>query len=130
MIKVVLDTNVLVSALLTPAGNAGRILNLALDEKLAICLDDRILKEYAVVLRRRKFSFPAQKIDEILDMFVSEGVPVVALPSQGVFPDEADRKFHEVAKTAEAFLITGNGRHFPAEPFVVSPKEFLDRITG
>jgi len=61
MKRVVIDTNILVAALIQPAGFCGRLLDLVVDGAVAACVDDRILAEYEDVLPRRKFHLPAGK---------------------------------------------------------------------
>jgi putative PIN family toxin of toxin-antitoxin system len=120
---VVLDTNVLVSALLTPNGTAAKVLDLVCSGTLLPYYDNRILNEYQSVLFRPKFSFDPESADHLIALLKDLGVPTVAKPFHKPFPDETDRKFYEVAKTAGCYLATGNAKHFPKEPFVVSPAE-------
>jgi putative PIN family toxin of toxin-antitoxin system len=127
---VVLDTNVLVSALLSPFGPAARILEMLIAGEVQLALDDRILVEYRQVLARPKFGFDAEAVAELLDVLQSEAVLVLAQPRRQPLPDPTDVAFLEVAAQAEAPLITGNQRHFPPElcqPVrVISLSEFLD----
>jgi putative PIN family toxin of toxin-antitoxin system len=131
-VRVVLDTNVLVSGLLTPVGAPGRILDLLLAGEIALLVDDRILGEYRIVLRRPKFSFPHADILSVLEFLESECELVPAAPSDSSLPDPDDLPFLEVAISGRAeSLITGNLRHFPppirrglAFP-IQSPAEFL-----
>jgi putative PIN family toxin of toxin-antitoxin system len=129
-VKVVLDTNVLVSGLLNPNGPPGTILNLTLHGRLTPHYDHRILVEYQNVLHRKKFGFSKELVQDILDYIQLKGVPVSSIPIQEPFSDEADKKFLEVARGGEVrFLITGNIKDFPEnEARVVSPKDFLNHI--
>ena len=129
MIKAVLDTNVLVSALWTPAGNASTIVDLILADKIIPCFDQRILDEYRTVLSRPRLAFPAGQVDELLTEIIGRGLSVIVLPSAIAMPDEADRKFYDTSRHCEAYLITGNSRHYPNDPLVVSPARFLE-ISG
>ena len=73
MIRAVIDTNVLVSGLLTPAGNEALIL-LAIHQGLVHpCFSEEILEEYAAVLARRTFAFPPDEIGAVIGMFRSQG---------------------------------------------------------
>jgi predicted nucleic acid-binding protein len=63
-----------------------------------------------------------------LDYVVSRGLRVDTISSDLSFADESDRKFYDVALAANAYLITGNAKHFPKEPFVVSPSDFLSNV--
>ena len=125
MLKVVLDTNVLVSALWTPAGNASAIINLILSEKIVPCFDQRIINEYRTVLSRKRLAFPEGKVNELLMEITNRGLSVVVLPSAIAMTDETDRKFYDTAKFCDAYLITGNARHYPEDPLVISPARFL-----
>jgi len=114
-VNVVLDTNVLVSGLLTPHGPSGRVLDLVLGGDLTPCFDDRIIAEYREVLARAKFAFDPIQVEAILDYIEAEGLHVVATPLGVSLPDPDDNAFLEVATaTGAEWLITGNLRHFPA----------------
>ena len=130
--KVVLDTNVLVSALLSPYGPPARILDLILLGKLIPLYDDRILHEYRQVLLRERFGFEPQAVEALLQYVELVGMKVVASPLAGhqAAPDPEDLMFLEVALTSRAeALITGNMRHFPPAirqgVRVVEPAAFL-----
>ncbi|MCL2486036.1 MAG: putative toxin-antitoxin system toxin component, PIN family [Oscillospiraceae bacterium] len=125
MTKAVIDTNVLVSALLTPDGNPAKILSLALNGRISVCHDSRILLEYEDVLSRPKFPFAPEDVSGLIDVLVQVGTSVVATPLTDRFTDEADKKFYEVAKHCGAKLITGNLKHFPDDSDVLSPAEFM-----
>ena len=125
--KVVLDTNVLVSALWTQAGNCSVILSQVLQDEIIPCFDHRILNEYRVVLSRPRLIFSPAQTNELLREITSRGLTVTVAPSTINLPDEADRKFYDTAKTCNAILITGNIRHFPEEPLIMTPAQFLAR---
>ena len=120
---VVLDTNVLVPALLSPFGPPGQILDLILAGDIRLAYDDRILAEYRQVLARPRFRFEEHAVADLLDYLVATGEPVSAQPLSASLPDPYDLPFLEVAatllSTGEAFsdtlLVTGNLRHFPAD---------------
>lgn len=128
--RIVLDTNILISALITPFGNAARILDMVLLGELQVLYDDRILSEFREVLLRPKFSFEEKDVDELLSFIESEGVKVTSSPINEPFIDEDDIPFIEVAITgmAEA-LITGNKRHYKGKSTkrikIMTPDEFL-----
>jgi putative PIN family toxin of toxin-antitoxin system len=126
MLRVVLDTNVLVSALWTPDGNASTIINLILTDIIVPCFDQHILNEYHVVLSRPRLAFPAGQINELLSEITNRGLSVIILPSSIRLPDESDRKFFDTAKYCEAYLITGNIKHYPKDPIILTPARFLD----
>ena len=126
MIKAVLDTNILVSALWTPAGNESAIINLILSDKIVPCFDQHIINEYRAVLLRPRLAFPVNQVDELLTEITGRGLSVVVLPGAIAIADESDRKFYDAAKYCKAYLITGNIRHYPKDPLVTNPARFLE----
>jgi len=126
MLRVVVDTNILVSAFWTPSGNAADIISLILTDKIVPCFDQHILDEYRIVLSRPRFAFPAEQVNELLYEITGRGISVIILPSAIKLPDESDRKFYDTAKYCDAYLITGNIRHYPKDPLIVTPAGFLD----
>ena len=126
-INIVLDTNILVSALLTN-GPPATIIDLVADGKLTPFYNDVIISEYWDVLWRPKFGFHSLQISRMVDAIVRIGVAVEINRSE-IFPmkDEDDRVFYNVAKASHSFLITGNIKHFPPEPFILSPADFLKK---
>ena len=130
--KIVLDTNVLVAALLSPVGTCARLLDLILDGAIGICADTRILQEYADVLRRQELALPKVAVEAVLDFLHSLAEPIAARPLATALPDLDDLPFLEVAATAEAILVTGNLRHFPKKVCrgvrVIGPAECLELL--
>lgn len=127
--NVVLDTNVLVSALWTPNGKAAYILNSVLTGKLNICHDYRILEEYRNVLNRPKFHFQQWQINYLLDTINRDGFSIVPSPITNIpFTDESDRKFLEVAVSGNAILVTGNLKHYPFDPCIMPVADFYDLL--
>jgi len=125
--RVVLDTNTIVSAFITPSGKPAAILQLVLRGDFEICFNSAILAEYEQVLYRPKFTgkMHQQAILRFFEIIKEIGVDIIAFPSNINMPDEADRVFYEVAKEASAVLITGNKKHYPREPFIQDPAEFF-----
>jgi uncharacterized protein len=129
--NIVLDTNVLVSGLLTPFGPSGEIVRLVSAGALVVQYDARILLEYRDVLFRPKFQFDRQAIDVVLDYIRHSGQAVCAQPLHQRLPDPDDEPFLEIAVSGQATgLITGNQKHFPKHlrqnVTVFSPAEFID----
>ncbi|MFH2116004.1 MAG: putative toxin-antitoxin system toxin component, PIN family [Spirochaetota bacterium] len=126
--KVVLDTNALVSGMLNPAGKPGAILALVLEGELSVLHSPGILSEYHEVLHRPRFGFQSDMVATILGYIEEAGMPVYPLPANCSFPDEDDRVFYETALTGKAVaLITGNTTHFPAgDPLIFTPPAFLE----
>jgi putative PIN family toxin of toxin-antitoxin system len=127
--KVVLDTNALVSAILSPGGNPAIILALVLDEKLQICYSAQIMAEYEEVLFRPKFNFETSRLRIILETIQETGALYITEISDTPMQDESDRTFYDTARCAGAFLITGNTKHYPQESFIFTPAEFVSNIT-
>ncbi|MCL2196322.1 MAG: putative toxin-antitoxin system toxin component, PIN family [Treponema sp.] len=125
--RVVIDTNVLVSALISANGTPAKILAALLNDKITILYDNRIIFEYLKILSRDIFKFDNEVINELIIYIHHKGEYINADYSKVKFEDEIDKKFYEVFKTGFAgFLITGNKKHFPKEKEIVSPKEFIE----
>jgi putative PIN family toxin of toxin-antitoxin system len=125
MIQVVLDTNILVSALWSASGHPAKIFAMFIKGEIILCYDARIMTEYKDVLNRPQFAFKHSKIGAVLNRVRNDGLSVVAKPSDASFEDEDDKMFYEVAKACGATLITGNRRHYPDEPFIMTAAEFV-----
>lgn len=130
-IYAVIDTNVLVSALLSRFKNTSTvqlIQHLILGDIIPI-YNDEILEEYYSVLSRPKFNFPDSLIDETLYVIKKFGINSSRQETEEQFPDPNDIVFYEVALANEdSFLVTGNTKHFPKKPFVVTPAEMLQIV--
>lgn len=123
--NVVIDTNVLVSALWSKNGTCANILYRVLNYDLIIVYDKRILHEYKIVLERQKFGFEKDEVESIINFIKNEGLCIVAKPLDIRFVDEADKKFYEAAKTLNCKIITGNKKHFPDDKNILLPSEFV-----
>ena len=127
--RVVVDTNVLVSALLNPRGTPASVLHVVLEERVTVCYDTRVLAEYEEVLNRREFAFEPQEVRGLIQLVRETGMPVSAIPAGVRLSDPDDVAFAEVSISAKAdFLITGNLNHFPqrfGSTRVVTPAVFL-----
>lgn len=134
--KIVLDTNVIVSGLLQPLGNPAKVLTLALAGAVRFCHDKRMLAEYAEVLARPRFKFDERMVREVLAKFDADGQSVNATGQRDLdLPDADDEPFLAVALTASAdYLVTGNLADYPAEKrrgcAVISPAEFMEVWRG
>ncbi|MBP7582883.1 MAG: putative toxin-antitoxin system toxin component, PIN family [Spirochaetes bacterium] len=128
--KVVLDTNVLVAALLNPRGIPADILNLVLNEEVTLCYDDRIIGEYRSVLKRDKFHLDSDDVDTVIDFLEEAGIRVDAKPLKATAVDPDDAMFYEVLESSGSdFLVTGNTKHFAGikDKRIVTPAEFMKR---
>ncbi|MCA9804136.1 MAG: putative toxin-antitoxin system toxin component, PIN family [Cyanobacteria bacterium HKST-UBA02] len=127
--RVVIDTNVLVSALINASGPPGQILDLLLSGTIELLVDDRILAEYQDVLNRDKLGFDRDDVHRLLVFIRITSEQVSAQPVKKILPDAGDQPFLEVSRAGKSdFLITGNIRHFPGIKEAISPKDFLERF--
>ena len=129
--RVVLDTNILVSGTMHPDRVPGQVLALATDGKFTSLYDQRILAEYQGVLKRSHFKFDHANIDILISSLKHQGEEIEGPFPELELPDKTDEKFLEVAWAGMAeVLVTGNGKHFPARRTglvkIMSPKEFLN----
>ncbi len=127
---VVIDTNVLISALLSKHSDAAtvQVLNAVFDGTIIPVFNDEILAEYDNVLHRPKFKFPDSSIQLLLETIQTYGIFTKQLITNEILPDPKDLVFYEVvmAKQDEnAYLVTGNSKRFPKKPFIVTPNELL-----
>ncbi|MGN1113242.1 MAG: putative toxin-antitoxin system toxin component, PIN family [Acutalibacteraceae bacterium] len=128
----VIDTNVLVSAMLKWNSVPGNVMELVFDGPIIPVYNSEILKEYREVLSRPKFHLTQEIINDVLENLENRGISVEAETIDIVLPDPKDRVFYEVVleerKTEEAYLVTGNIKHFPVETFIVTPRKMLDIV--
>lgn len=127
----VIDTNVLVSALLSSHEDAATVLVIGklFSGEVIPLFSDEILKEYNEVLRRTKFHFSEANVNMLLKTIEKYGERVIPTPTDKQLPDMKDIPFYEVVierQEDNAYLVTGNMKHFPTKPFIVTAKEFLD----
>jgi uncharacterized protein len=132
--RVVVDTNVLVSGIFNPHGSPGRVIDSIVSHGLAVLYDDRILSEYREVLLRPLFSFRKSDVDTLLAFIEFAGEYVTAGAVNVRLPDPTDLPFLEVAISGSAdALVTGNQRHFKPvggrhAVSILSPAELLRLI--
>lgn len=127
----VIDTNVLVSALLSGNEDAATVQVVArmLTGDITPVYSGAIMAEYRQVLKRRKFGFSQGVVNELLLSMTRFGLLVEPTPSGVVLPDMKDLPFYEVVlekRDEDAYLVTGNTRHFPKAPFVVTARQLLN----
>lgn len=130
---VVIDTNVLVSALLSrnPDASTVQVFKALLSDKITPVYNDEILAEYSDVLRRKKFNFPESTIQSTIKYFKKYGIYSDRLSTGEDLPDPKDLVFYEVCmakRDKDSMLVTGNMKHFPVKPFIVTPNELMDII--
>jgi putative PIN family toxin of toxin-antitoxin system len=132
-LRIVLDTNVLVSGLLSPFGPPGEIVRMVSSGAVVLCLDARILAEYDEVLARPRFGFDPDSVAALLDYVDFRSESVASTPLDHRLPDSDDEPFLEVASAGGAdCLVTGNLAHFPSNAragvAVLSPAEFMAAV--
>lgn len=129
MIYAVIDTNVFVSALLSRFPDAATVQVVEAISENGICplYNEEIFAEYEEVLGRDKFKFPPDLTKSILDKVKEIGVDTKRTSVAAYFPDPKDAVFYEVAMSKEdSYLVTGNKKHFPSTPIVVTPTEMVE----
>lgn len=126
----VIDTNVIVSALLgkNSKSSPSIVYEAVLDGIITPVYDEEILDEYRIVLsRRNKFPFEKEDVENLANLVIRSGLKVErAKAFDEIFPDPKDIVFYEVTLSKDdAYLVTGNIKHFPRKPFVVTPSEMV-----
>ena len=129
----VIDTNVLISAMLKWNSVPGNVLELIFSGTIIPVLNDDILKEYREVLSRPKFRFTQDIIQTVVGEIERLGIRIDAPTLNIDLPDPKDRVFYEIVmeehRSNDAYLVTGNIKHFPIEPFIVTPRQMVDIIS-
>ena len=130
-IYAVIDTNVIVSALLSHYDDTATvvIMRKIIRGEVIPLYNESILNEYIEVLNRKKFSFTESMISATLKVIIDYGITLDSKESGISLPDPKDLVFYEVALSQEdSFLVTGNIKHFPKKPFIVTPTEMVQII--
>lgn len=128
MIHAVIDTNVIVSAFISKNldSSTAMVWSAVLDGAITPMYSEEIIEEYRDVLHRKKFNIPEQLIKDALNHIIENGVRGERILSDDFIPDPKDIVFYEVALSKEdAYLVTGNTKHFPKKPIVVTPAEMM-----
>jgi len=133
-VKIVIDTNVLISGMLNPSGPPGKIVDLLRTGALQVVVDDRILSEYTDVLRRRYFLryFKKSEREDVIEYLSKNSYYTLSRIVAQDIPDEGDIPFLEIALIDGVPLITGNLKHYPERARmgcnVLSPRQFIDQF--
>ena len=134
MIYAVIDTNVIVSSLLTRNHDSAtaRVMDAVYEGKVLPLVCDEILGEYEDVLHRAQLKLDPEKCDYILSLIRDQAVPMHPVHTDASMPDEDDRIFFEIALAGQdvfdSRLVTGNLKDYPKADFVVSPSEFCSQF--
>lgn len=128
----VIDTNVLVSAMIKWNSVPGNVIELTFSGTIVPLLNEQIIKEYRNVLGRPKFHLTEEIINSVVGEMERLGIYIDAQELDLTLPDPKDRIFYEVVmekrKSEDAYLVTGNIKHFPLKPYVVTPRQMMDII--
>ena len=126
----VIDTNVLVSAMLKRTSVPGSIIEFAFSGVIIPVLNERIVEEYREVLMRDKFHLTKEIVDDVIQALEDQGKYIDTDNMDYELPDLKDVVFYAIVmekrKEEDTYLVTGNIKHFPQVPFVVTPKQMLD----
>ena len=127
----VLDTNVIVSALLSSKADAAtvQVIQKLFSDSFCPVISKEIMAEYTEVLHRAKFHFSPALVEDLLFAIEEKAEYVIPASTGAILPDMKDLPFYEVVmekRADDAYLVTGNQKHFPAEPFIVTAREFLE----
>lgn len=128
MVYAVIDTNVLVSAAFAAHLDSATVIvwNKITDGSIIPLYNAEIIDEYWSVLNRPKFHFTTELVDAFLDVILYKGLSLERTKTSELFTDPKDVVFYEVALSKEgSYLVTGNTKHFPKTPIVVTPAELL-----
>ena len=126
----VIDTNVLVSALLSKNEDAAtvRVMKELFGGRIIPLYHRDILKEYSEVLHRGKFHLDENTVQFVLNSVIQFGIEVFPQPTREILIDMDDLIFYEVAmekREDDAYLVTGNRRHYPSRDYIVTPAEMM-----
>ena len=128
----VIDTHVLVSSMLKGTSIPGIIVDKAINGPIVPLLNNEILEEYEEVLLRNKFGFEEEDVRTLINELRKRAIYLDRTMVDEVFEDPDDVVFYEIVMTArtavDAYLITGNKKHFPIKSYVVTPREMLEII--
>ena len=131
--RIVFDTNIVVSAMLSPSGTAADGLRLALNRYIQFCASEVIFEEYEEVLRRPKFRRPPQVVSALMKAVRAVAELVKPTATLTVSADDADNRFLECAEAAKAdYIVTGNIQHFPAawgRTRVITARQLVELVT-
>ena len=130
----VIDTNVIVSSMLKHDSVPGMIVDYINSKLIIPLLNEEILCEYYDVLTRNKFGFNSSDVEDLLNNIKKNSIYLNKEQTLEDFIDEDDIVFYEIVMSArntmDAYLITGNIKHYPVRNYVVTPKQMLSIIEG
>ena len=125
MNNVVIDTNVIVSSIITPTGKSATIMKLFFSGAVQAVFSPPIIDEYIRVLSYKRLGIAEETKSDIIDVILELGSIIEPSVSSFSISDESDRIFYDTAKESGGILITGNIKHYPDEPFIMTPSDFV-----
>ncbi|MBO6119024.1 MAG: putative toxin-antitoxin system toxin component, PIN family [Lachnospiraceae bacterium] len=128
--NVVIDTNVIVSAFLSSHDDVATVLvlNKLYKNEIRLYYSKEVLAEYKDVLNREKFKFDKREINRFINYVLEKGIVIEPEKINEELIDKKDLPFYEIVmdkSIKESKLITGNIKHFPVKPFIMTPTEFI-----
>ena len=128
----VIDTNVIVSSMLKANSIPGTIIQLIRDDVIIPLVNEEIINEYIDVLTRNKFDFDPKAVDDSIGLINTKGIFINREQRLEDFIDKDDIVFYEIVMSArntmDAYLVTGNIRHYPIRNYIVTPREMIEII--
>lgn len=127
----VIDTNILVSALLSPKNDSAtvQIIENILKKKIIPVYSEEIFNEYKNVLHRKKFNFSENIVDYMLKAIKTFGILKNPAEYEIILPDVKDVPFYKIIfENADCYLVTGNIKHFPKIDRVISAREMINLL--
>ena len=129
--NVIIDTNVIVSALLTNNTDSStfKVLKLFFDNEIVLYYSEQIMNEYFEVLSREKFNFDESLIENIRKAIEEFGIEITPENKDVLMVDIKDKPFYELVmdeQIDDAKLVTGNIKHFPIQTNIITPSQFME----
>ncbi len=129
----VIDTNVFLAALISKKEDSAtvKVLEAVLQGRITPLYHQEILQEYDEVLHRDKFSLKEDSIRNLMDTIIKFGIQVFPQQTGEIFIDMDDLIFYEVAlekRDEDAYLVTGNQKHYPIRDFIVTSAEMMEIV--
>ncbi len=129
--NVIIDTNVIISALLTNNTDSStfKVLKLFFDNEIVLYYSEQIMNEYFEVLSRKKFNFDENLIESIREAIEKFGIEITPENKDVLMIDIKDKPFYELVmdeQIDDAKLVTGNIKHFPIQTNIMTPSQFME----
>ena len=133
--NVVIDTNVIVSAFLSSHDDVATVLvlNKLYKNEIRLYYSKEVLVEYKDVLNRERFKFDKREINRFINYVLEKGIVIEPEKINEELIDKKDLPFYEIVmdkSIKESKLITGNIKHFPVKPFIMTPTEYIKPLVN